>query len=187
MLDAPVITHGKQTWSASQAIPGAVLRENGTTYLYFVASAQNMPGQESGGNVVGGVAHCAAGQEAAPSAWTYLPDPILKNDTTTPFDKISVFINGVVKAPDGRYCLSFFGEPIMRIGFAFATSPLGPFITDDSYTIGVGGAGKGNGTTASGFPGWASVVGNDNTLIFGVEKRIGALICQGSLETTARA
>jgi hypothetical protein len=128
ILDAHVLTHGRERWSASQAIPGAVLRENGTTYVYFVGSAQNMPKQESGGNVVGGVAHCAAGAEASPSAWTYLPDPILRNDSGTPYDSVSVFINGVVRAPDGRYCLSFFGEPIMRIGFAFADSPLGPFI-----------------------------------------------------------
>lgn len=162
MLKAPVVTHGHMRWSASQAIPGAVLRENNTTYLYFVASAQNMPHQESGGNVVGGVAHCPAGQEALPSAWTYLSDPVLRNDSTTAFDSISVFVNGVVKAPDGRYCLSFFGEPIMRIGFAFADSPLGPFVTDDSYTLGVGDGGKGNSTHASDFPDWASVVRADN-------------------------
>ena len=161
-LDVPVITHGHTPWSASQAIPGAVLRENGRTYLYFVASAHNMPGQESGGNVIGGVAHCAAGQEALPSAWTYLPDPILRNDSTTPFDGISVFINGVVKAPDGRYCLSFFGEPIMRIGFAFSESPLGPFMVDDSHTLGVGDGGKGNATFASDFPSWASLVRSNN-------------------------
>eukprot|EP01052_Picozoa_sp_SAG31_P022212 SAG31_NODE_1755_length_7344_cov_7.207039_10_plen_131_part_00 len=124
-----------------------------------------MPGQESGGNVVGGVAHCAVGQEAVPSAWTYLPEPILQNTSDVPFDSISVFINGVVKAPDGRYCLSFFGEPIMRIGFAFADNPLGPFVQDDTYTMGVGKGGKGNGTFAADFPAWASLAQHEHDLI----------------------
>ena len=76
-----------------------------------------------------------------------------------------MFINGVVKTPGGRYCLSFFGEPIMRIGFAFADSPLGPLIQDDTYTMGVADGGKGNGTFASGFPPWAGLAQHEHDLI----------------------
>ena len=125
-LDRPVLSHGHAPWSASQAIPGAVLRVNGTTYLYFVSAAQNMPHQEAGGNALGGVAHCPTGSEADPSAWTMLPEPVLRNKTGT-FASVSVYVNGAVVAPDGRYCLSFFGEPNMSISFAYSSSPLGPF------------------------------------------------------------
>jgi hypothetical protein len=155
VLDEPVVTHGHQQWSASQAIPGAVLRENGTTFLYFVSAAQNMPAQEAGGNCYGGLAHCPSGKEADPSAWTYLPDPILKNQTGPGrFDNVSVFVNGIVKAPDGRYAISFFGEPIMSIGFAFADTPFGPFEQDNSYYL-----------NASMFPEWAGQAQHEHDLI----------------------
>ncbi|HIE30739.1 TPA: hypothetical protein EYP66_26080 [Candidatus Poribacteria bacterium] len=121
----PILSFGPLgSWYEGQLFPGALLKYDGTYYLYVNGSDLSASEQESGGRVRVGVATSTDLQH-----WELHRGYLLEGKSGT-WDAISIMVNGAVLAPDGRVVISYMGwngSKWSGIGLAFSDNPEGPF------------------------------------------------------------
>jgi len=123
-ITKPVIPAGPEgSFFEQQAIPGGLIRYQGTYYMYFMAG---MRGDEEGAS------RRAIGVASSPDliAWTVHPEPVITYGDSGSWEPTGIYPSGAVVTPEGQVAVMYAAQKFPNwngFGLAIAEHPLGPF------------------------------------------------------------